>query len=47
MNEHVDHSHSEGHGPKHEPSSLIMYFGVFIALMVLTVLTVCVSRQHF
>jgi cytochrome c oxidase subunit 4 len=47
MNENIDHSHAHGHGPAHAPSSLVMYFGVFIALMVLTVLTVWVSREHF
>ena len=33
-----------GHGPTHHVSSLAMYFGVFIALMVLTALTVWISR---
>ncbi|HUP44276.1 MAG TPA: cytochrome C oxidase subunit IV family protein [Thermoanaerobaculia bacterium] len=32
------------HAPEHHIASLTMYFGVFIALMVLTVLTVAASR---
>lgn len=33
-----------GHAPGHHVSSLTMYFGVFFALMILTVVTVWVSR---
>ena len=33
-----------GHAPTHHVSSLAMYFGVFFALMILTVITVVVSR---
>jgi cytochrome c oxidase subunit IV len=33
-----------GHRPAHHMASLAMYFGVFLALMVLTVLTVVASR---
>ena len=36
-------AHDE-HAPAHHASSLAMYFGVFAALMVLTVVTVVVSR---
>ena len=32
--------HSHGHGPAYHVASLTMYFGVFIALMVLTAVTV-------
>ena len=35
------------HDPQHHVTPLSIYFGVFIALMVLTVLTVWVSTQHF
>jgi cytochrome c oxidase subunit 4 len=35
-----------GHRPAHHISSLAMYFGVFFALMVLTVITVWVSRLN-
>jgi cytochrome c oxidase subunit IV len=39
-------SDSTHHGPEpaHHASSLVMYFGVFLALMVLTAITVWVSR---
>jgi cytochrome c oxidase subunit IV len=40
MNEHAHHTN----GPMHHVSSLGMYFGVFLALMLLTALTVWVSR---
>lgn len=33
-----------GRAPTHHVSSLAMYFGVFIALMILTAITVAVSR---
>lgn len=33
-----------GHKPAHHVSSLTMYFGVFFALMIMTVVTVWVSR---
>jgi len=33
-----------GHRPAHHISSLLMYFGVFFALMIMTVVTVWVSR---
>ena len=36
-----------GHAPAHHASSLAMYFGIFLALMVLTVLTVVASRFDF
>ena len=40
-----DHAHEQQkHAPHHSAASLTMYFGVFIALMVLTVLTVAASR---
>ena len=35
---------SHGHSPAHHASPLSMYFAVFAALMILTVLTVWVSR---
>lgn len=34
----------QAHAPEHHMSSLKMYFGVFIALMVFTVVTVAISR---
>ncbi|HEX6178965.1 MAG TPA: cytochrome C oxidase subunit IV family protein [Thermoanaerobaculia bacterium] len=37
------HEHQK-HAPIHSAASLTMYFGVFIALMVLTALTVAASR---
>ena len=33
-----------GHRPAHHVSSLAMYFGVFFALMIMTIVTVWVSR---
>ena len=39
----TDRDH-HGHRPAHHVASLGMYFGVFIALLVLTVLTVAASR---
>lgn len=33
-----------GHAPAHHVTSLPVYFGIFLALMVFTVLTVAVSR---
>jgi cytochrome c oxidase subunit 4 len=42
--EHHDAHH--GHAAPHHTSSLLMYFGVFAALMVLTFLTVAASRYH-
>jgi len=38
---HMDH---QRHAPEHHIASLGMYFGVFIALLILTVVTVAVSR---
>ncbi len=35
---------SSGHAPKHDVMGLPIYFGVFLALIVLTFLTVLVSR---
>ncbi|HEX9983572.1 MAG TPA: cytochrome C oxidase subunit IV family protein [Thermoanaerobaculia bacterium] len=40
MNEHEHHKHA----PAHHVTALPIYFGIFIALMVLTVLTVYASR---
>ena len=39
----MDQEHHK-HAPEHHVASLGMYFGIFIALMVLTVLTVAASR---
>ena len=39
-----DHADHIGHAPAHHRSSLASYFAVFITLMVLTVVTVWVSR---
>jgi len=39
-----DHSDHVGHAPAHHRSSLTSYFVVFFTLMILTVLTVWVSR---
>jgi cytochrome c oxidase subunit IV len=39
-----EHSDHVGHSPAHHQSSLVSYFAVFFALMILTVLTVWVSR---
>jgi cytochrome c oxidase subunit 4 len=39
-----DHADHIGHAPAHHQSSLVSYFAVFFALMILTVLTVWVSR---
>jgi cytochrome c oxidase subunit 4 len=39
-----DHADHIGHAPAHHQSSLVSYFVVFLTLMVLTVLTVWVSR---
>ena len=41
---HPDHADHIGHAPAHHQAPLGAYFAVFIALMVLTVLTVWVSR---
>jgi cytochrome c oxidase subunit 4 len=41
-----DHADHIGHAPAHHRSSLLSYFLVFGALMILTVLTVLVSRIH-
>lgn len=41
---HPDHSDHIGHAPAHHQASLTAYFMVFGALMILTVLTVWVSR---
>ena len=38
---HMDH---QPHAPEHHIASLGMYFGVFFALLILTVVTVAVSR---
>ncbi|HUP50523.1 MAG TPA: cytochrome C oxidase subunit IV family protein [Thermoanaerobaculia bacterium] len=38
------HDEQQAHAPAHHVASLAMYFGVFIALMVLTMATVAVSR---
>ena len=40
-----DHADHIGHAPAHHRSSLLSYFAVFMALMVLTVVTVWVSRK--
>jgi cytochrome c oxidase subunit 4 len=42
--EHNDHSDHIGHAPAHHQASLTTYFVVFFTLMILTVLTVWVSR---
>jgi cytochrome c oxidase subunit 4 len=39
-----DHETYEGHSPAHHQAPLTAYFVVFFALMILTVLTVWVSR---
>ena len=39
-----DHSDSIGHAPAHHQAPLTAYFVVFATLMVLTILTVAVSR---
>jgi cytochrome c oxidase subunit IV len=39
-----EHSDSVGHAPAHHQASLVSYFVVFFALMILTALTVWVSR---
>lgn len=39
-----EHSDHIGHAPAHHQSSLLSYFVVFFALMILTVVTVWVSR---
>jgi cytochrome c oxidase subunit 4 len=39
-----DHADHVGHSPAHHQSSLVSYFVIFFSLMVLTVLTVAVSR---
>jgi cytochrome c oxidase subunit IV len=41
---HPDHETYTGHSAPHHSSSLKIYFAVFAALMVLTVLTVAVAR---
>lgn len=41
---HPDHSDSVGHQPAHHQAGLTSYFVVFFVLMILTVLTVAVSR---
>lgn len=41
---HPDHETYSGHAAPHHQAPLFAYFAVFIALMVLTVLTVWVSR---
>ncbi|HET8796421.1 MAG TPA: cytochrome C oxidase subunit IV family protein [Thermoanaerobaculia bacterium] len=41
---HPDHETYTGHAAPHHGSSLKVYFAVFAALMVLTVLTVAVAR---
>ena len=43
MERHSQMDHQR-HAPEHHIASLGMYFGVFIALMILTVVTVAVSR---
>ncbi|HYC62284.1 MAG TPA: cytochrome C oxidase subunit IV family protein [Thermoanaerobaculia bacterium] len=40
----ADHSDHIGHAPAHHRSSLASYFAVFMTLMILTVVTVWVSR---
>jgi cytochrome c oxidase subunit 4 len=44
MAHHPDHSDHIGHAPAHHQSSLLSYFLVFAALMILTIVTVAVSR---
>lgn len=39
-----EHSDSVGHSPAHHQASLVSYFVVFFVLMILTVITVAVSR---
>jgi len=39
-----DHADHIGHAPAHHRSSLLSYFVIFFALMILTILTVAVSR---
>ena len=41
---HPDHSDHHGHAPAHHRASLVTYFAVFATLMILTVITVWVSR---
>ena len=41
---HPEHSDSLGHSPAHHQASLVSYFVVFAVLMVLTIVTVAVSR---
>ena len=44
MAHHPDHSDHVGHAPAHHQAPLLTYFLVFAALMILTVVTVAVSR---
>lgn len=44
QNHHPDHETYTGHAAPHHQSSLTVYFVVFAALMILTVVTVWVSR---
>lgn len=44
MAHHPDHSDHVGHAPAHHRAPLGVYFAVFFTLMILTVLTVWVSR---
>jgi cytochrome c oxidase subunit IV len=41
---HPDHSDHHGHAPAHHRASLLTYFAVFATLMILTIITVWVSR---
>lgn len=41
-----DHE-APGHAPVHHQSSLMMYFSVFFALMIMTGVTVWASKQNF
>ncbi|HEV7766075.1 MAG TPA: cytochrome C oxidase subunit IV family protein [Thermoanaerobaculia bacterium] len=43
-NQNHDHTDHIGHAPAHHQSSLLSYFVVFLTLMVLTIITVWVSR---
>ncbi len=44
MAQNPDHADHIGHAPAHHRASLLAYFAVFFALMVMTVVTVAASR---